>query len=74
MLHQRETGDTIVCFDHRVICYVPLGSYSDGPTLAEIGLTQPARGSAESILQQTAAEKPNLRVGDVDVVRESTAT
>jgi len=73
MLHQRETGDTIVCFDHRV-CYGPLGAYVDGPTLAEIGLTQPARGSAESIIQQTASEKPNLRVGDVDVVRESSST
>ena len=51
-----------------------LGAYDDGPTLAEIGLTQPPRGSADSILQQTATEKPNLRVGDVDVVRESAST
>jgi len=51
-----------------------LGSYSDGPTLADIGLTQPPRGSAESILQQTAEEKPNLKIGSVGVVRESENT
>jgi N-6 DNA Methylase./Eco57I restriction endonuclease. len=51
-----------------------LGSYSDGPTLSDIGLTQPPRGAAESILQQTAAEKPNLRVGEASVVRESDNT
>ena len=51
-----------------------LGAYDDGSTLAEIGLTQPPRGSADSILQQTASEKPNLRVGEASVVRESTNT
>ena len=51
-----------------------LGAYDDGPTLAEIGLSQPPRGSADSILQQTATEKPNLRVGTASVVRESTNT
>ena len=51
-----------------------LGSYADGPTLSEIGLTQPPEGSADSILQQTAEERPNLRVGDCEVVRESDST
>jgi hypothetical protein len=51
-----------------------LGAYSDGPTLSDIGLTQPPRGSADSILQQTAEEKPNLRVGEASVGRESENT
>ena len=51
-----------------------LGAYDDGLTLSEIGLTQPPCGAADSILQQTAADKPNLRVGDVEVVRESSST
>jgi hypothetical protein len=51
-----------------------LGSYSDGPALSETGLTQPPKGSADSVLQQTAEEKPNLRVGDATVVRESDST
>ena len=51
-----------------------LGSYSDGPTLADVGLTQPPKGSADSILQMTAEEKPNLRVGEASVVRESDTT
>ncbi len=51
-----------------------LGAYDDGQTLADIGLCQPPSGSADSILQQTAEEKPNLRVGEVSVVRESQNT
>ncbi len=51
-----------------------LGSYSDGQTLAEIGLTQPPKGSADSILQQTTEQKPNLRVGEATVKRESANT
>ena len=51
-----------------------LGAYDDGQTLSEIGLTQPPKGAADSILQQTAEEKPNLRVGVADVVRESSST
>jgi len=51
-----------------------LGSYSDGPTLVDIGLPQPPSGSAGSILQQTAEEKPNLRVGEASVVRETDNT
>ncbi|SEP22266.1 N-6 DNA Methylase [Halorientalis persicus] len=51
-----------------------LGSYSDGQPLADIGLTQPPEGAADSILQDTAAEKPNLRVGNAQVVRESDTT
>ncbi|WEL22348.1 DNA methyltransferase [Halorhabdus sp. BNX81] len=48
-----------------------LGSYSDGPTLADVGLTQPPEGAADSILTQTTEERPNLRVGEATVVRES---
>jgi hypothetical protein len=51
-----------------------LGSYSDGPTLADVGFTQPPEGAADSILQQTAEERPNLRVGEGSVRREDTNT
>ncbi|RLM32578.1 Eco57I restriction-modification methylase domain-containing protein [Haloarcula sp. Atlit-120R] len=51
-----------------------LGSYSDGPTLADVGLTQPPEDSADSILQQTTEQKPNLRIGEASVVRESDST
>ena len=51
-----------------------LGSYSEGSMLADVGLTQPPRGSADSILQQTATEKSNLRVGDASVVRKTDNT
>jgi len=51
-----------------------LGSYSNGQTLADIGLTQPPEGSADSILQETTEEKPNLRVGEASVERESPNT
>ncbi|WP_018257961.1 Eco57I restriction-modification methylase domain-containing protein [Halomicrobium katesii] len=51
-----------------------LGNYSDGQTLADIGLTQPPEGSADSILQETTEQKPNLRVGEATVSRESDTT
>jgi len=51
-----------------------LGSYSNGHTLANIGLTQPPSGSANSTIQQTATEKSNLRLGTVKVVRETENT
>ncbi|MFC7251924.1 Eco57I restriction-modification methylase domain-containing protein [Halomicroarcula sp. GCM10025324] len=51
-----------------------LGSYSDGPTLADVGLTQPPKGSADSILKETTEQKPNLRVGEATVIRESDTT
>ena len=51
-----------------------LGTYSDGQTLADIGLTQPPENSADSILQQTAEQKPNLRIGKATVHRESDTT
>ena len=51
-----------------------LGNYSEGPTLSDIGLTQPPEGSADSILQETTEQKPNLRVGEVTVHRESQST
>ena len=51
-----------------------LGTYEDGQTLADVGLTQPPKGAADSILQQTASERPNLRVGEASVRRESEST
>jgi hypothetical protein len=51
-----------------------LGNYTDGHSLADIGLTQPPRGAADSILQATTEQYPNLRVGDVSVARESPST
>jgi hypothetical protein len=51
-----------------------LGSYSDGPTLAKTGFTQPPEGAADSILQETTDEKPNLRVGEASVHREEANT
>ncbi|MDL0135969.1 TaqI-like C-terminal specificity domain-containing protein [Halobacterium salinarum] len=51
-----------------------LGSYDNAQTLDDIGLTQPPEGSADSILQQTTEEKPNLRVGEASVKRESPNT
>ncbi len=46
-----------------------LGSYDDGQTLEEIGFAQPPAGAADSILTDTAADRDNLRVGSVDVIR-----
>jgi hypothetical protein len=51
-----------------------LGTYAEGQTLAEIGLTQPPEGAADSVLQQTTEQKPNLRVGEASVARESENT
>ena len=46
----------------------------DGPTLTDIGFTQPPKNAAESILQQTTKQKPNLRVGRAEIHRESSST
>jgi len=51
-----------------------LGTYSNGPKLSNIGLTQSPEGSADFILQQTADQKPNLRVGEATIDRESENT
>ena len=51
-----------------------LGSYADGQTLAAVGFTQPPEGSADSVLQQTTTERPNLRVGEATVARKSDNT
>ncbi|MHC3438310.1 Eco57I restriction-modification methylase domain-containing protein [Natrialbaceae archaeon A-gly3] len=48
-----------------------IGSYSDGPTLSEIGLAQPPQGAADSPLTDTAEDLENLRVGTCEIVRES---
>ncbi|MCG1002041.1 MULTISPECIES: Eco57I restriction-modification methylase domain-containing protein [Halobacterium] len=50
------------------------GNYSEGSTLATVGFTQPPKDLADSILQQTTKEKPNLRVGEATVERESPNT
>jgi len=63
-LHQTHLGINLALLDH-------LGSYSYGTGLSEIGLTQPAKGAADSILQKTAEEHSNLRVGVANVLRES---
>jgi len=67
LLKNKKSNLNLELFDH-------LGAYDDGQPLAEIGLSQPPRGSANSILQQTATDKPNLRVGTASVVRESPNT
>nr|WP_229380502.1 restriction endonuclease [Haloarcula sinaiiensis] len=68
-MHHRSKRESLnlAVLDH-------FGSYSDGPTLADVGLTQPPEDSADSILQQTTEQKPNLRVGEASVVRESDST
>ncbi len=65
--HEQRVNLNLSLLDH-------LGAYDDSQNLADIGLTQPPSGSAKSILQQTATEKPNLRVGTVRVDRESETT
>ncbi len=48
-----------------------LGSYEEGPTLSEVGFAQPSKGVNDSVLPETTKQKPNLRIGDVEVGRES---
>jgi hypothetical protein len=50
------------------------GNYSDGHSLADIGLSQPSAGAVDSILQATNETYPYLRVGTASVVRESSST
>ncbi|NGM71046.1 N-6 DNA methylase [Natronolimnobius sp. AArcel1] len=50
------------------------GSYSNGENLSNIGLTQPPEGVADSILNDTTNEQENLRIGTVEVVRETTTS
>ena len=51
-----------------------LGNYQAGKDISEIGYTQPPEGAADSILQETALERPNLRIGTSAVERESDTT
>lgn len=51
-----------------------LGLYEDGPTISDVGFNQPPENAANSILQQTTEQKPNLRVGEATVLRESPNT
>jgi hypothetical protein len=66
-LHHEHSDLNFDLFDH-------LGKYSDGQSPADIGLTHPPKDSADSILQETTEQKPNLRVGEGSVVRESDST
>ncbi|OAQ53468.1 type I restriction enzyme family protein [Natrinema mahii] len=69
------TGQTSDYRSQRNACNLSLrdhlGTYSDGQTLADVGLAQPPEGSANSILQETTEQKPNLRTGRAEVNRES---
>lgn len=51
-----------------------LGTYRASKNLMDIGLTQPPENIANSILRQTTEQRPNLRVGKAEVVRESLNT
>ncbi|SHH03675.1 Eco57I restriction-modification methylase domain-containing protein [Halobaculum gomorrense] len=51
-----------------------LGTYGEGFKVAEFGLTQPPENAADSILQETTEQKPNLRVGHAEVIREADTT
>nr|WP_152422523.1 TaqI-like C-terminal specificity domain-containing protein [Natrinema pallidum] len=51
-----------------------LGSYSDGQTIADSGLTQPPTGAADSILTDTTEDRDNLRIGTVEIIRESSTS
>ncbi|ELY75414.1 Eco57I restriction-modification methylase domain-containing protein [Natrinema gari] len=48
-----------------------IGPYSDGPSLSDVGLTQPPEELADSILSDTTEDWENLRIGTVRVIRES---
>lgn len=50
------------------------GSYSEESTLSGIALTQPPKSSTNSVLRQTAKNKPNLRIGEASIHRESPNT
>jgi len=50
------------------------GNYREGVKIADIGFTQPPENAADSILQETTEQKPNLRVGHADVIRETDTT
>jgi len=51
-----------------------INPYKKGFSLRDIGFSQPPEGVSDSILQETTEEKPNLRVGDAEVIRESDFT
>ncbi|WP_336035169.1 Eco57I restriction-modification methylase domain-containing protein [Halobacterium yunchengense] len=51
-----------------------LGAYSTGDSISEVGFSQPPEQSADSILQKTTEQKPNLRVGGATVKREDDET
>ncbi len=69
---QTELKDSIG--DLNISLHDHLGTYDDGQSLSKIGLSQPPENVANSILNQTTGEKPNLRIGKAKVIRESPST
>jgi len=51
-----------------------LSNYDIGQTLTNIGFIQPPKNANESMLEQTSEDWPNLRIGDVSLIRESPNT
>ncbi|APX97817.1 Eco57I restriction-modification methylase domain-containing protein [Natronorubrum daqingense] len=62
----RETENSLnlALLDH-------LGSYSNEVSVSEVGFIQPTEGAADSILTDTAEDRENLRVGTVEIERQS---
>ncbi|WP_115862419.1 Eco57I restriction-modification methylase domain-containing protein [Halorussus litoreus] len=51
-----------------------LGNYSEGPTITEIGFSQPPTNSADSILNETTETRTKLQIERANVEREDSAT
>ncbi|WP_207590492.1 Eco57I restriction-modification methylase domain-containing protein [Halomontanus rarus] len=65
--HDSHMGLNLSLLDH-------FGSYSNGPTLADIGLAQPPKGAVDSPLTDTAEDRENLRISTCKVVRKSSTS
>ncbi len=48
-----------------------LGTFSNEVAISKIGFSQPPENAADSILTDTTEDRENLRIGSVEVVRES---
>jgi hypothetical protein len=63
-LHADRSSLNLSLLDH-------LGNYDeDGPTITETGFTQPPKGVANSILQETTETRGPLRIGEVTIEHE----
>jgi hypothetical protein len=63
-LHADRSSLNLSLLDH-------LGNYDeDGPTITETGFTQPPKGVANSILQETTETRDPLRIGEVTIEHE----